>query len=223
MTHKKLYQFAPALFFIASLTLFTPTLVEASAVSASNSYQEVSYEDLVNELNSKQSSTAFKQKAPQQAMYLGVGYVHTYSQMNFKNATTGRSQNGLQLSTTMNLDSPNLYAEGSFRNFSGSTLANENLQVYQFDARLGYLRDLYAPWKYNLFAGFAGRFIDVHNSEKNYGISEFTPSFAAGFGAIAEIHRNLRLGFEVGGRTSILGRNIDRDSVDFVIRLDTSL
>ncbi len=220
MTYKNLYKLTLSLSLIG---LLVPTLVQGASSSLSSSYQEVSYEDLVSELNSKQSSIALKQKIPLQAMYLGVGYVHTYSQMNFKNSTSARSQNGLQLSTTMNLDSPNLYAEGSFRNFSGSTLANENLQVYQFDARLGYLRDFAAPWKYTLFTGFAGRFIDVQNSEKNYSINEFTPSFTAGFGAIAEIHRNLRLGFELGGRTSILGRNIDRDSVDFVVRLDTSL
>ena len=202
---------------------FGPTLVWAYSGNVDDNYQEVSYDDLVNELNSKKSKVTEKKQLPQQALYLGIGYVHSYSQMTLNNMNTSRSQNGLQLSGTMNLDSPNLYAEGIFRNFSGSTLSNENLQVYQFDGRLGYNNELSAPWKYNLFTGFVGRFVDAQNSVKNYSVSEFTPSFTAGAGVINEIHRNLRLGFEVGGRTSILGRNTDRDSVDFSIRLDTSL
>lgn len=210
---------------VTSLMFLTlaPTLVWGYSGNLDENYQEVSYDDLVNELNSKKTAVVHKQKLPQQALYLGIGYVHSYSQMTLNNTTTSRSQNGLQLSGTMNLDSPNIYAEGIFRNFSGSTLSNENLQVYQFDARLGYNNDLTAPWKYNLFTGFVGRFVDAQNTEKNYSVAEFTPSFTAGAGVIAEIHRNLRLGFEVGGRTSILGRNTDRDSVDLSIRLDTSL
>lgn len=204
-------------------TFFNPTFVEASSVDTVSDYQEVSYDDLVAELHSRKSLAAQKQKLPTQTSYIGVGYVHTYSQMNFKTGTNSRSQNGLQLSTTMNLDSPNLYAEGLFRNLSGSTLNNETLQVYQFDARLGYLNEFKAPWKYSLFTGFVGRFIDVQNAEKNYSANEFAPAFTAGFGAVSEIHRNLRLGIEVSGRTSILGRNVDRDSVDFIIRLDTAL
>jgi hypothetical protein len=223
MTHKNALQVALAFTSLALLFIMAPTMVWAYSGNLNENYQEVSYDDLVNELNSKKTTVAPKQKLPQQTSYIGVGYVHTYSQMSLNNNNTARSQNGLQLSGTMNLDSPNLYAEGLFRNFSGSTLANETLQVYQFDARLGYNNELVAPWKYTLFTGFVGRFIDAQNTEQNYAVNEFTPSFSAGVGAIAEIHRNLRLGFEIGGRTSILGRNTDRDSVDFAIRLDTSL
>lgn len=210
---------------ITMITMFfaSPTLVRAYSGNLDESYQEVSYDDLLNELNSKKTNVIQKQKLPQQALYLGVGYVHSIAQMTLNNNNTTRSQNGLQLSGTMNLDSPNIYAEGIFRSFSGSTLTSESLQVYQIDARLGYNNELSTPWKYNLFTGFVGRYVDAQNSEKRYSVAEFTPSFTAGAGLIAEIHRNLRLGFEVGGRTSILGRNTDRDSVDFSIRLDTSL
>jgi hypothetical protein len=223
MTHKKAFKAVSAFAVLTLMFSLAPTMVWAYSGNIEEGYQEVSYDDLVSELNSKKVAGVPKLKLPQQAVYLGVGYVHTYSQMTLKKDTSMRSQNGLQLSATMNLDSPNLYAEGLFRSFSGSSITNENLQVYQFDTRLGYVNELKAPWKYNLFTGFVGRFIDAQNSEKNYAVNEFTPSFTAGFGGIAEIHRNLRLGIEVGGRTSILGKNTDRDSVDFAIRLDTSL
>jgi len=177
----------------------------------------------VNELNTKKANAEQLQKAPQHETHLGVGYVHSFSQMNIKNHNTERSQNGLEISASMNLDSPNLYAESLLRSFSGSTISQEDLQVIQFDGRLGYINTLSAPWKYNLFTGFAGRFINASNSQENYSVNEFTPAFTAGFGAIAEIHKNLRIGFEVDGRTSIFGKNTDRDSVDFAIRLETAL
>lgn len=189
----------------------------------SEGYQEVTYDELLNELNTKKTSVEKKQKAPLNEIHLGVGYVHSYTQLNVANSNTGRAQDGVQLSANMNLDSPNLYAEGVLRNFSGSTLAHEDLQIMQMDGRLGYINPLAGMWKMNLFGGFSGRLIQASNPVKNYSVNEFTPSFTAGVGAMADIHRNMRLGFEFGGRTSILGKNTDKDSVDFALSLSTSL
>lgn len=186
-------------------------------------YQEVTYDELLSELNTKKSTNELQKKAPLNQTYLGVGYVHSMTQLNVNRKNTSRSQNGLQLSASMNLDSPSLYAEGVLRNFSGSTLNQEDLQILQIDARLGYTNALSAPWKYNLFTGFSGRMVQASNAIQQYSVNEFTPSFTVGAGAMAEIHKNIRLGAEIGGRTSIFGRNTDKNSVDFALRLDTSL
>jgi hypothetical protein len=218
MTHKNLFKLALGTLLIS----ITPTMVWAYG-NLKEGYQEVTYEELVNELNTKKSSVEHKQKAPLNAMSLGVGYVHSFTQLNVNRNTTSRSQNGLQLAASMNLDSPNLYAEGVLRNFSGSTLNQEDLQILQLDGRLGFTTPISSLWKYNLFGGFSGRLIQASNASQNYSINEFTPSITAGAGAMASIHKNIRLGFEVGGRTSILGKNTDKNSVDFALRLDTSL
>lgn len=189
----------------------------------SEGYQEITYDELVNELNTKKSTVELKKKAPMNETHLGVGYVHSLTQLNVNRSNTERSQNGLQLSASMNLDSPNLYAEGILRNFSGSTINQEDLQILQVDGRLGYINAITVPWKFNIFTGFSGRLIQASNPAQNYSVNEFTPSLTAGMGVLADIHKNIRLGFEVGGRTSILGKNIDKNSVDFALRLDTSL
>ncbi len=218
MTHKNLFRILATAF----LVQISSTMVWARG-NLSEGYQEVTYDELVSELNTKKTSVEKKQKAPLNEIHLGVGYVHSYTQLNINRSNTGRSQNGLQLSASMNLDSPNLYAEGVFRNFSGSTIAQEDLQILQFDGRLGYINPLTAPWKMNLFGGLSGRMIQASNTGKDYSVNEFTPSFTAGIGALADIHKNIRLGMEVGGRTSILGRNTDKNSVDFALSLNTSL
>ncbi|HEY8269628.1 MAG TPA: hypothetical protein VIG33_01965 [Pseudobdellovibrionaceae bacterium] len=218
MTHKKFLKLAS----LGLLTQFLSTMVWATG-NLGESYQEVTYDELVNELNTKKSTVESKKKATINEIHLGVGYVHSYTQLNVNRKNTERFQNGLQLSASMNLDSPNLYTEGVFRNFSGSTISQEDLQILQIDGRLGYLNALTAPWKFNLFTGFSGRLIQGNNPVQYYSINEFTPSFTTGLGILAEIHKNIRLGFEVGGRTSILGKNTERNSVDFALHLDTSL
>lgn len=218
MTNKSIFTFALASF----LLQLSPTMVWAYG-NLKEDYQEVTYDELVNELNSKKSTVERKQKAPQNAVFLGVGYVHSMTQLNIRHNTSERSQNGLQIAGSINLDSPNLYAEGVFRNFSGSTIAQEDLQIMQMDGRLGYNNTMSALWKYNLFTGFSGRLIQASNSDKDYRVNEFTPSVTVGVGAMASIHKNIRLGLEVGGRTSILGKNTDKNSADFALRLDTSL
>lgn len=191
------------------------------------SYQEVSYDDLINELNTQTSSAAKakvdKKNSAQNPVRIGVGFVHSFTQLQLNNETTDRSQNGLQLSAAMNLDTPNVYAEGIFRNFSGSSMKNENLQIQQADARVGLMRELTAPWKYTLMTGVSARLTQASNSEKNYSVNEISPSFTAGLGAMAEIHHNVHLGVEVAGRTALFGRNSEKTSADVSVRLDTSL
>lgn len=209
------------------IILQTPSLVWAygnlNESYQKTTYEEVTYEELVQELNSKKSSVARKKNASLKTLSVGVGYVHSYTQLNIHHQVTERSQNGLQVAASMNLDSPNLYTEGVFRSFSGSTLSQEDLQILQLDGRLGFSTTLSGPWKYHLFTGFSGRLIQASNKFQDYNMNEFTPSFTAGTGATAEIHKNIRLGFEVGGRTSILGKNMDKSSADFTVRLDTFL
>lgn len=218
MTYKTLFSAIFATLILQS----SPTMVWAYG-NLKEGYQEVTYEELVSELNTKKSSVERRQRAPNNEISLGVGYVHSMTQLNIRRNTTERSQNGLQISGSMHLDSPNLYAEGILRNFSGSSLSQEDLQILQMDGRLGFSNSIAALWKYNLFAGFSGRLIQASNATQGYTVNEFTPSITAGAGAMAEIHKNIRLGFEVGGRTSILGKNMDKNSVDFALRLDTSL
>lgn len=218
MTHKNLFKILAVAFLVQT----SSTMVWAVG-NLSEGYQEVTYDELVNELNTKKYTVEKKQKAPLNEIHLGVGYVHSYTQLNVNRNNTGRSQNGLQLSASMNLDSPNLYAAGVLRNFSGSTIAQEDLQILQMDGRLGYINTLAAPWKFNIYGGFSGRMIQASNSAQNYSVNELTPSFAAGVGTMADIHKNIRLGLEVGGRTSILGKNTDKNSVDFALSLTTSL
>lgn len=218
MKHNDIFKFA----IIGLLIQLSSTMVWAIG-NLNEGYQEVTYDELVNELNTKKSTVELKKKTPINEIHLGVGYVHSFTQLNLNRSNTERFQNGLQLSASMNLDSPNLYAEGVFRNFSGSTISQEDLQILQIDGRLGYINAMTALWKFNIFTGFSGRLIQASNSVQNYSVNEFTPSFTTGIGTLAEIHKNIRLCFEVGGRTSILGKNTEKNSVDFALRLDTSL
>lgn len=226
MTLKEIARWTLPLVALQLCSLACPTKVWAYG-NLQESYQEVSYDELINELNSKQASSAKlqneKQRAPLNQVRLGVGFVHSFTQLQMNNENTDRSQNGMQLAVAMNLDVPNLYAEGLFRNFSGSTLSQEDLQIQQVDARVGLLQELTAPWKYSLMTGFSGRVIQANNAVRGYSVNEFTPSFTAGFGAMAEIHKNIHLGIEVAGRTSLFGRNAEKNSADVSVRLDTAL
>jgi hypothetical protein len=226
MTLKTFFRAALMLLTVPMVIVLTPTMVWAYG-NLQESYQEVSYDDLINELNAKQVSgmkmNAMKQRAPLTQVRLGVGFVQSFTQLNVKNENTERSQSGIQLAAAMNLDVPNMYAETIFRNFSGSTLAKEELQIQQLDARVGLVQELTAPWKYTLMTGLSGRLIQASNTLRDYSVNEITPSFTAGFGAMAEIHKNIHLGIEVAGRTSLFGRTAEKNSADLSVRLDTAL
>lgn len=207
-----------------SLT-FTTTLVQAASDSRGD-YQEVSYDELLNELSAKKKSLG-TQKRPHDLddvrLHAGVGYANSFTNISAQNQNFNRHATGIQLSVGMDLFSPRWYSEGVFRNYGQSSSGSEEFSLRELDLKIGYTDKLESIWSYNLSAGLSNRFLKFADAVKGISVDETTPSLVIGTGFMAQVHRHLSLGAEVGARSALVNRTADKNSFDFAFRLTTSL
>lgn len=212
--------------FKAVLVSFSLALAPSLVWAAQDgSYEEVSYDDLVNELNAKQkritneSVSAFDDVR----LHAGIGYVNAFTSLSANSKNYGRHASGIQLSLGMDLFSENWYAEGIFRNYGSTDQGSETLNIKDLDIKIGYTDKLQGIWNYTLSTGLSNRFLKFQDSSKNVSVDETTPSFVVSTGLMAQVHKRLSLGAEMSARTAMINQSHDKNSIDFAIRLTTSL
>lgn len=220
MTNKKAFK-SHLVFLVTSLLIATPTMVLAFANS---DYDEVGYEDLVSELSAK------RQKLQQQyspagnpLRHLGIGFANSFSTVTSRRNSSSFHTSGIQLSVGTDLVSPEWYAEGIFRNYSPYSNLSEEGSLRELEGKIGYTNSLENIWHYAIGAGISDRFLKYSNSLKNISVDESAPSLVISTSIFAQVHKNLSVGAEVSGRTSMINTAAEQNSFDFALRLNTSL
>ena len=200
-----------------------PTLVQAAASSAD--YEEVSYDDLLNELSAKKKNFVKKEQSSfdDVRLHAGIGYTNSFTNISTKEDNITRHANGIQLSVGMDLFSSNWYSEGVFRNYGLTSSGSEEFSLRELDLKIGYTNKIDSLWSYSLSSGLSNRFLRYSDSARGISIDDTTPSLAISSGLNAQLHKNLSIGAELGARSALINRTADKSSLDFAIRLTTSL
>lgn len=223
MQISKALQFVLIIFSFFVAQTFTPTLVQAA--DRKEDYKEVSYDDLLNELNAKKSNLTQKQSSSfdEIRLHAGIGYTNSFTNIVTQKQSFNRHATGIQLSMGMDLFSPNWYSEGVFKNFGLTSYGSEEMTLREFDLKLGYTNKLESIWNYSLSSGLSNRFMRFTDPSRNIDVDSTTPSLIISTGFNAQVHKNLSLGAEVSAHTAITSHTADKNSFDFAFRLTTSL
>lgn len=200
-----------------------PTLVQAAA--SSSDYEEVSYDDLLNELSSKKKNFVKKEQSSfdDVRLHAGIGYANSFTNISTQNENFSRHASGIQLSVGMDLFSANWYSEGVFRNYGLTSSGSEEFTLREVDLKIGYTNNLQSIWSYSLSSGLSNRFLRFSDSSRGISVDDTTPSLVISSGMTAQLHKNLSIGAEIGARSALVNRTADKNSVDFALRLTTSL
>ncbi|MFP5520014.1 MAG: hypothetical protein ACLGGX_08935 [Bdellovibrionia bacterium] len=206
--------------------VIAPLLLASPSVQAdSSSYEEISYEDLVEKLSAKKSKYVPTTEDPFLGVQIhtGIGFVNSFSYFKINDQVLNRHQNGVQLSLGMDLFSPQWFSEASFRNYGLTETGSEEWTVREFDLRIGYKEQLDGPWGYSLHTGLANRFFDLRDRVKDINESGQTPAMMIGLGVTAKVHRQLQFGFDVINKSPIVGDSADKGSLDLTVKVSASL
>ncbi|AHI05575.1 hypothetical protein BDW_05335 [Bdellovibrio bacteriovorus W] len=219
MKTRNTFQFVLALLF----TLSAGTMVHA----ASSDYEEVSYEDLLKELDQKKnqmrSSIRTNDSLDAVKMHVGVGFANSFTNISADKSNFNRHASGVQVSLGMDLMTPEWFTEGVFRNYGVNTSGNEELSLKELELKLGYTNYLEGIWKYSLSAGISNRFMKFSDDTRGISVNDTTPSLVVGTGFNAQINRFISLGAEVSARTALVDRTADKNSFDLIFKLNTTL
>lgn len=206
---------------VSLFTICSSTMVWAASGA---DYEEVSYDDLVNELSlKKQSFEDTRKSAEGPQSHIGIGYSNTFTNISTGGENFNRHTSGVQISAGRDLSSRHLYGEAIFRNYGSTDSGSEEFSLRELEARLGYTNNIEGVWNYSLSTGLSARMMKYSDPTRNLSTEDTTPSIVVGSGIFAQIHRNVSVGVEASARTALVNKPSDKDSFDFAFRLNTSL
>lgn len=207
--------------------ILIPTIVQASWGTASTDTEELTYDDLVNELSRK--NRRMKSRAGQGdpfetvKIHAGIASVSSFSTFVFGGRSHSRYQNGMQIAVGVDLFSDVWFAETAWRNFGETRSGLETHYLRELDLKIGYKNHLEGPWKYRLQTGLAQRHLRLDDPSRDLRIDQTMPGLYLSAGAMANLSPIVSMGFDVSGRSPVVGETVDKGSVDLSIELRLSL
>lgn len=206
---------------IALILLSTITFVSTSVQAAD--VEEVSYDDLLNQLNRKKSfySESSSGGFDDVMIHAGFGLTSSVTNVNINGEDSYRHQNGFQLALGINLFSPEWAAEGVIRNFGQSSSGTETRSLRETDLRFMYVTKTNATTGIRAGMGLGTRYFKLTDEIYNVYISETTPSAQLFGGVDAYLSKRMSLGFELAGRYALVSRTVDKSAMDLTVHLDT--
>lgn len=210
--------------FFFFFALLSPTIVHA--VVRGDGSEELTYDDLVNELAAKQHRLRAKSAASpfdDVRVHADFGLMNSFSTFAIGGKNVTRYQNGLQLSAGVDLFSPNWFAETAWRNFGLTVNGPEEHNLRELDMKFGYRDRLNSTWSYRLQAGLADRTLRISDPTNGIAIDDTTPCALGAGGIVLEMGPHASLNFDGSVRAPMIGRTADKGSWDFAIDLKVSL
>lgn len=207
--------------------------VSFSSVAFASGYsseeaEEVPYDQLVRELNSRVSkqqkqwvSTAGGDPFEKLQIHFSLGFVQTVNTLLINDRTTSRMEDGLQLGVGIDLFSPEWVAEGTLKNFGQSTYNDSTLALREFDLRLSYLQK--APqtkMKVRFANGLGARYLRYRAAAAETDVYQTTPVYSMGLGFLIPVGSHFDLDFEFQGHLALINESMDRHGLALILRLD---
>lgn len=199
-----------------------------AATEMSTDPEEVSFEELVKELNTKVSmkdriQTGANTVDPFDSLqiHLSLGFIQTVNSLLVGDRSISRLEDGVQLGLGVDIFSPEWVAEGILKNYGRSTQNDTSVALREFDIRLSYLQQ--APqnkMKFRLGNGLGARYLRYTNKWTDLSQMQTTPVYLLGFGLLIPMGSHFDLGIEVQGHMALISETIDRHGLSLILRLD---
>lgn len=192
------------------------------SLSASEDYEEISYDQLLDRLSKKRTTIMSSNDSTFDSIKLHAGFGLLTSVASIQTSGSDvKMQNGFDLTLGIDLFSPNWTSEFAIRNFGTTENGSESRSLREFALKTFYRKGVNQKIAWKIGGGFGSRTLRVTDAPRNVYINETTPSLI-GFGGIETfLSPKLSLGFELGARTALSSRAADQGSIDGAVRIDT--
>ncbi len=204
--------------------LFLGLVLLCGHAFAAGDTEEVTYDDLVNQLQQRRKRverTTADHPLDHLQIHLGVGLATSINNIDVPSSKGDRTLNGFQISAGIDLFSPDWVSEFVLRNFGTSDRGSETRSLRELDLRVLFRNSLSKQLGYRVGGGLGTRYFRFSDSRLNISRGEETPCMIAFGGFESYLGSNVSLGVELGARSALIDRTIDRSSFDMMVKLDT--
>jgi hypothetical protein len=217
-------------FFLAVL-IFVGGFYQMPAWASSDSSgesEEVSYDQLVRELNSRVSKqqrhwvqTNSVDPFDTLKIHFSLGFIQSINTLSINDRTFSRFEDGLQLGVGIDLFSTEWVAEGVLKNFGQSKTDEGTLALREFDLRLAYLQQ--APqsrMKFRFANGLGARYLRYNGLLSNGNQFQTTPVYSMGIGMLVPVGSHFDIDFEIQSHLSLISDSVDKHGLALVVKLN---
>jgi hypothetical protein len=188
-------------------------------------YEEVTYDDLINQIGRSKSQLSSQQENTagfdSLQIHAGFGLVTTATTINYQGTNNLKYQNGFQISMGIDLFSNNWATEGVIRNFGQVTSGTETRSLRELDLKIVFRSTPEHRLGLRAGAGMGTRYFKLSDEFNGVLINDTTPTALAFAGFDIYASKNMSFGIETGIRSAMVASTTDKNSVDATFRLDT--
>lgn len=204
-----------------ALAIFLTVVACAATARAGDDYEELRYEDLVNQLSRKRDAPSVRASPDDVMIHAGFGFVSTANQIRFPGEVRSRPLNGFQLSAGIDLLSSQWVGEFVFRNFANHHSGGEVRSLRENDWRVVYRQPRSDRLELRYGIGFGSRTFRLNDPTTGYGFESETPVGLLTLGLETAISRTVSLGVETGARAALVTNTNDINALDLTMRLES--
>lgn len=205
------------------LALFFTMAPQRAQALAEEGYEELSYQDLVDRLQTKKKKISQPQAHPldQINLHASLGLTTSMNSYRVKGRDVSRAMNGFQVAMGIDLFSPEWVSELALRNFGTRESGGEKQSQREVDLKVSHLQAVTGGWTTRVGAGLSTRYLRYVDAATDVNVSQESPSLMASLGLETKLSPQIILGGDFGLRTALTDQSLDRNSMDLIIRLET--
>lgn len=199
--------------------LFTLTISSTQVLAANQDYEEVSYDQLLDQLSQKKKQVYHNANDPFDSIMIHAGFGLIGGVNNISDGY--KYQNGFQLSVGIDLFSPLWATEGVIRNFGTAKSGTESRTIKEFDLKVLHKQKISGQIGYRVGGGLGTRYLKINDDANGVYINDSTPTMLLFGGIDGYVSKNFSLGLELGARNAMVSNTADKNSMDATVRMDT--
>lgn len=208
----------------AALTaaLFAPTF---PAHAAEDGVEELSYQDLVDQLKAKRKKVTAPRRTNQLDeinLHASIAMAASFNNYRVSDRSLSRGMNGFQIGLGIDLFSPQWMAELALRNFGTRESGTETHALREVDLKVMHRQSLGSKLGFRAGTGLSTRYIRFTDPVHNVSVSEESPNLIVAGGLDSLLTDRVNIGAELSLRTALVDQSLDRNSADLMVRLETS-
>lgn len=206
-----------------SLALLAATLPN-TALADEDGVEELSYQDLVEQLRTKKRKNTAPQvhALDQISLHASIAMASSVNTYRVNDRQLTRGLNGFQIALGIDLFSPTWMSELALRNFGTRDSGTESQSQREVDLKVLHRGSLGSKMGFRAGSGLSTRYLRFTDPTQDINISQETPNLILVGGLDSILSDSVNIGAEFSVRSALVDQSMDRNSLDMMVRLETS-
>lgn len=195
------------------------------ARAAEEGVEELSYQDLVDQLKAKRKKIIAPQRSNQLDeinLHASIAMASSFNNYRVGERSLSRGMNGFQIGLGIDLFTPQWMAELALRNFGTRESGTESHALREVDLKVMHRQSLGQKLGFRAGTGLSTRYIRFTDPVHGINLSEESPNLILSGGLDSLLTDRVNIGAELSIRTALVDQSLDRNSADLMVRLETS-